>query len=87
MFECRDCGVDTAEIGEYYMVRDSVWRSVVPHKMRGPYCDDGGTMLCIGCLEVRLGRRLKRWDFTTAPINSIFTKSERFKERMEVAWA
>jgi hypothetical protein len=49
---CVDCGVDCEEIGEGYRVDDAVW----------PIGEDDG-MLCIGCLERRLGRRLVREDF------------------------
>lgn len=42
------------------MVTDQVWDSVAN---RG--------MLCIGCLEQRLGRMLHARDFTDAPINQI----------------
>lgn len=51
---CEDCGVNTFDIDEYYMVKDEIWFSV---------CDDVYGMLCIGCLEERLGRRLTPTDF------------------------
>ena len=47
MFECAACGVNTLHINEYYMVTDEVWEAAWPQ--------DRG-MLCIGCLENRLGR-------------------------------
>jgi hypothetical protein len=55
-FRCSDCRVNTDIVGEYYMVSDEVWQSA--------RIDSG--MLCIGCLEGRLGRRLVRSDFTEA---------------------
>ena len=60
-FSCIDCRVDCLEIHEYYMVNDSVWSKtgVGPH----------GGMLCIGCLEKRLGRRLTSRNFTDCPLN------------------
>lgn len=58
---CRDCGVNTKLIGDYYMVHDEVWLSV------GMDLYDG--MLCIQCLESRLGRELTPADFTDAPVN------------------
>lgn len=76
-WHCLDCGVSCAEDGvnEYYMVQAAVWREAHP-KRRG--------MLCIGCLETRLGRRLKPEDFTSAPINSIKEwHSERLRSRIE----
>lgn len=68
---CADCGVDTTppigrgrdrKVGrwEHYMVRDHIWKAA---KM-----SDG--FLCIGCLEVRLGRMLTPQDFTALPINN-----------------
>lgn len=58
--KCKDCGVDTARIGEHYMLKDSVWYSAYAHE-RG--------MLCIGCLEKRLGRQLTKADFNDSHVN------------------
>jgi hypothetical protein len=55
---CGDCGIDTIAIGEYYMVRDDLWP-----------LDRLDGMLCIGCLERRLGRELAATDFDDAPVN------------------
>lgn len=53
--DCLDCGIDTYVIGEYpYHLRDELWHAVVP---------GGRGMLCLGCLEVRLGRPLRQKDF------------------------
>jgi hypothetical protein len=56
------------------MVSDEVWQSA--------RIDRG--MLCIGCLEGRLGRRLVRSDFTDAPINRMqrLARSSRLKGRL-----
>lgn len=75
---CDDCGVDTHEIGEYYMVQDALWDSVAPHL---------GCFLCIGCLEGRINRRLTKEDFTDAPVNDPEFpfgngKSDRFLSRL-----
>lgn len=67
---CVDCGIDTcpctgrrgcrhAGKWEHYMVHEQVWSAAG--------MIDGH--LCIGCLELRLGRTLHRSDFTSAPIN------------------
>lgn len=72
-FNCLDCGVNTSAIDEYYMVYDEVWLEANP-------VDCG--MLCIVCLEKRLGRLLTAKDFTGYPINSEFNKSELLKARM-----
>jgi hypothetical protein len=58
------------------MVTDEVWETAHPEK-RG--------MLCIGCLEDRLGRQLTSDDFTDAPINQgYFGYSERLLQRLAV---
>jgi hypothetical protein len=46
---------------------------------------DKGHMLCIGCLEQRLGRLLTKDDFTDAPVNSIWmgVGSTRLKNRLQ----
>jgi hypothetical protein len=78
-WECVDCGVNTApgfpnakrirlevaafgsitakidENSEVYIVRPRVWEAAD--------MDGWGGCLCIGCLETRLGRRLKHTDF------------------------
>ena len=46
-FRCIDCNVHTRMIDEYYMVTDETWA------IAGMMCDGG--MLCIGCLEKRIG--------------------------------
>lgn len=61
MFDCVDCGINTCDTDEYYMVHDHLWTSV-------GMAPDGG-MLCIGCLEQRLSRKLTAADFSAAPIN------------------
>lgn len=58
---CVDCGVDTQEIGEYYMVTDSCWKRAGMGKYDG--------MLCIGCLEKRLGKKLTPRNFKECPLN------------------
>jgi len=74
-FLCLDCGVDTGRINEYYMVIERVWWAV--H-------DSGIGMLCIGCLETRLGRRLRPDDFTDAYVNDVgfAPKSQRLMARL-----
>ena len=59
-FACADCGVCTFCAGEYYVVRHQLWRN---HGV-------GNRMLCIGCLEKRLGRRLVRADFIRCEANA-----------------
>jgi hypothetical protein len=59
-FSCLDCGVDTLAIGECYALHRAVWLEANP-------IDEG--MLCIGCVEGRLGRQLTAADFMEAIIN------------------
>jgi hypothetical protein len=84
---CADCGTDVAPNGldgrpieagwEWFVVHDQVWAAA---------CDNGGDVryLCIGCLEERIRRRLKREDFTDAPANTGGSglESERLLERL-----
>ena len=56
---CVDCGVHTIKIGEFYMV----------HSHASPL-DPRGGMLCIGCLEERIGRRLSPADFTDCKVTA-----------------
>lgn len=77
LFKCRDCGVCTNCLYEYYMVTDSVWYSATT-------ATSASGMLCIGCLEARLGKLLTGADFSPAPINSIASVvgSARLKARL-----
>jgi hypothetical protein len=72
-FSCLDCSVCTDCNAEYYMVHDHVWLAANPK-------DKG--MLCVGCLESRLGRLLTKDDFTAAPLNTNpWSESERLATR------
>jgi hypothetical protein len=75
-FTCLDCEICTNCIYEYYMVTDDVWSQAHP-KSRG--------MLCLGCLENRLGRKLTGEDFPILPVNSsdLFFQSERLTNRLQ----
>ena len=57
-FLCLDCKVDTGKIKEHYFIKTDVWLSVAQNGM-----------LCINCLENRLGRKLNKHDFTDCFIN------------------
>lgn len=73
MFACHDCGHDTLRMGEYYMVHDDLWWSVVGEE----------PMLCIGCLERRLGFKLESSDFITCLLNDgTFPQSLRLRSRL-----
>ena len=78
---CADCGADTVPFDgpcEYYHVHNDIWEQAGMDK-------DGG-FLCIGCLEMRLGRQLHRADFSHAPINVPYLvrdQSRRLSEALE----
>ncbi|WP_189456031.1 hypothetical protein [Streptomyces abikoensis] len=62
-FPCLDCGFLTAPLDgpdEWYMVHDSVWQCA-------GIAED--SVLCVGCLEARLDRRLLHTDFTPVALN------------------
>ncbi len=66
---CADCCVGTLTIGEYYMVKDDVWKQAWAGRRKPWHALDGQEILCIGCLEKRIGRTLMACDFTDAPVN------------------
>jgi len=73
-FYCEDCNYDTYSNNEYYMVKHSIWH------IYG--CGIG--MLCIGCLENRMGRLLTYRDFLNCPLNAkIERKSDRLLDRLD----
>lgn len=61
---CMDCGRDTAASNERYSLKHMIWRRVNPIILG---------MLCLKCVEDRLGRALYRSDFSSAPINAKYT--------------
>lgn len=83
---CLDCGWNTWQpLGqsEWYMVHNVIWQqSGVPtRKVMVP--GEPGFYLCIGCLEIRLGRQLNGADFTDAPVNMTRgDNTERLNDRL-----
>ena len=80
---CVDCHASIRD--EFYMVHDSVWRKARMGEFAG--------FLCVGCLEKRIGRRLRPADFTDCPMNKPdFTyrdgrpvpKSHRLRNRLGI---
>lgn len=71
-YKCADCPVDTNQNGEYYMVTHNIW---------GRY-GAGDGMLCIGCLETRMGRKLDKYDFMNVPVNYLGRRSKRMIDRL-----
>ncbi len=71
-FGCMVCDYDC--VNEFYMVHDHLWQVAIEGlptptmRMIGGRIT-GGSLLCIGCLEKRLGRKLTAADFSKAPCN------------------
>lgn len=95
---CQDCGMDCAphEGGdeddavpgtwEWYVLRDEVWRQAVGPQDK-PY--SGGGILCIGCVETRIGRQLVLEDFDPEVALNTFNllgdlPTQRLRDRMGV---
>jgi len=77
-FICMDCSVNTLHINEYYMLEDDSWYGAMS-------AQDPEGMLCIGCVENRLGRNLRPADFARVPLNAgpwMFFQSERLAARI-----
>lgn len=71
---CMDCGRGTP--GEDYMVHRSLWNKYVGEKAPG--------VLCVGCLETRMGRELWGGDFIHWPINNVeeYPRTDRLRDRL-----
>ena len=69
---CARCGADETVIGEYHMLTDEAWAEASLN---------GEARLCLGCAEVRLGRRLAPDDFADAPVNRWPAMSEGDRQR------
>jgi hypothetical protein len=100
-YVCVDCGFDTGpgipdkertdkalaaygsikwtvcENSEVYFVRSRVWEAAG--------IDGWGGCLCIGCLETRLGRRLKPKDFDRNHVFNSYPGTKRLLSRRGVA--
>lgn len=76
--KCLDCGRCTHEMCEYYMVQHAIWLTVTEHHERRG-------MLCVGCLEGRLGAPLSVEDFTDCLLNRIqrISGSMRLRDRLD----
>jgi hypothetical protein len=74
-FLCLDCRVDTGKIREHYMLVDDVWFSIHGSNLG---------MICIGCIENRLGRQLCPQDFNSSHVNNpkLYDMSARLLSRI-----
>jgi len=79
---CYDCGAGAILIREWFDVHDTVWELAWqgPHQRKPWQWARGQSVLCIGCLENRLGRTLCASDFTAALVN--YPDKEGISERM-----
>jgi hypothetical protein len=67
------------------MVKDEVWARAWAGQLKPWHEVDGQQILCIECLEARIGRPLVAYDFTDAPINDpndVDGKSDRLLDRL-----
>ena len=73
---CVDCRWNTLLLGEWYTVRNDIWKAAKMATMDG--------CLCIGCLEERLDRMLTPDDFVKSPINdpNLPNTSSRLRARL-----
>ena len=72
-FDCVDCHKEIkVDTKDYYMVHDNIWEEGVQEEERE-------NLLCLDCLEKRLGRKLEIKDFNNYPVNEPI-KSELMNE-------
>jgi len=80
--QCFDCGERAwSKLHEDFMVLDDLWYRAC---MAEPPMEDGGGLLCIACIERRLGRQLCRDDFKSGLLcnEDSQKKSARLMDRM-----
>jgi hypothetical protein len=83
---CAECGVGTHTIGEWYMVHNNLWEQAWAGRRKAFHGKiPGQEILCIGCLEKRLGRTLTRTDFKDCPVNTDSSghRSDRLRMRLQ----
>jgi hypothetical protein len=82
---CADCGVGTITLGEWYLVKNEVWEQAWASRRKSWYPRDlplGQEILCIGCLEARIGRTLTHRDFPDGiPLSKVM--SGRLRDRWQ----
>lgn len=77
---CLRCGVDTFKIDEYYMLEHYIWRQITNTPEPQPKARG---MMCIGCVEEALGRKLTAIDFMACSCNTEFAiRSRRLQDRL-----
>lgn len=87
-FTCRDCGIDVYQINEYaFMLKDQIWKASVRRvtQVLGAGAASIENLVCIGCLEHRIGRKLYKHDFNWyVPLTCVksYQRSKRLLDRM-----
>jgi hypothetical protein len=84
--QCCDCGVGTRVAGERYMIKSAVREEAWRGRRKSWHYLHGQSVLCIGCLERRLGRTLCAEDFVaSAGVNDPNRDdiSDRMRDRLE----
>lgn len=62
-YPCFQCGKDTfKDDKDYYMVINDLWEKY----------GVGEKMLCMDCMEERLGHKVTKGDLTNCPVNTLF---------------
>jgi len=63
--QCADCRRSVGALGEWCLLKNSVWEKVWPGTAQKSVYDKMPMKhnLCVGCIEQRLGRKLVRADF------------------------
>jgi len=83
--QCCDCGLGTNVAGEWFVAKDKVWDEAWPaDRLKSWHYLPGQMVLCIGCLEKRIGRTLCATDFTDEMVNRIDKVgiSDRMRSRL-----
>jgi hypothetical protein len=78
---CVDCGVDALALREWYIVHDELWAMAWVGRIK-PWHVPSQQILCVGCLERRIGRQLTADDFPDdVPLNRLPENSARLRDR------
>jgi hypothetical protein len=80
---CCDCGLGCNEAREWYMVKPQVWKEAWAGRRKPWHELPGQSVLCIGCLEQRIGRTLCADDFADTVLHDREGDiSERMQQRL-----
>jgi len=78
---CCDCGLGTKVAREWFMVKPKVWKEAWAGRRKPWHEAPGQSVLCIGCMEQRIGRTLCADDFVDTVLHE-GDISERLRERL-----